>query len=188
VKTHGTLTGQAVTRRCGTVGPNAQGRSIFAVPQLAHLFLYCLVAAASAMLPRVAFAQVPGVILYEDGSRQEFFDLVTISCSHCSRQGLVLDYRNSLREVGYDKLRRVDVRRYEVFNDYVLENAILHVTTVTGLASESPPLSALNSILVKLLDELTGEVVEQQIYFARSPKRLNIRSIVFDAAEPGAGR
>jgi hypothetical protein len=133
-------------------------------------------------------AELPGTIYFEDGTTQHFQELTAISAflnastSTSQQDGLTVEYKNTIRVIPYSKLNSIEVLKYKVektkrLNKEYLKEPRLKITTTTGIILEMDFIAA-HSVYAILHDDLTDEVISQEIAFAKDEK-LNIRRIEF---------
>lgn len=135
------------------------------------------------------YTDISGRIVFESGETQSFEGVRFIKhildggTSMHSRP-LRVEYKNSIREVGFSDLSRIRVSQYSVDTDrqmpqkHVLKSVSLEITTKTGVETETR-YRFLTEVEVAIEDELTGEIKLQEIPFAMNDG-LNIRSIEFN--------
>ena len=160
------------------------------VDRLLFWFIWLVLSSATALSSGIS-----GVIYYEDGTTQEFRELTGISLyldgvsRSAEQEGIIVEYKNTKRMVPYSKLKSMEVIKFKVdkakrLNKEFLKEPRIQIITSTGITLELTYLSA-HSVYAILLDELTGEVIKQEISFAKDGK-LNIRKIEFKTIEPGS--
>lgn len=136
----------------------------------------------------LAAGVVSGVIYFEDGTTQNFNELTAISAfldgTHRTAQqdGITVEYKNTIRMIPYSKLKSIEVLKYKVekskrLNKEYLKESQLRIVTTTGVTLKMTFLSV-HSIYAILLDDLTGELINQDIAFAKD-NELNVRKIEF---------
>lgn len=128
-----------------------------------------------------------GTINFETGNRIRFNSIngIRMQAENCyqisvKKEGLQVKYENTIRSIPYDKIQSIRIQIYEVDPDgrRFLTNGKLIVITKTGVELDTP-FCFFGEIYVKILDDLTGEIIEQRIESV-SNNKLNFRSIRFD--------
>lgn len=145
-----------------------------------------VLAACLVVAPVQGQERVPGVVHFSDGSTQEFVDVVSFWAYEpdegTARDGVNVDYQNSVRTVPFDRLREFTVEDFVIedpsHRSSGLADATATIRTTTGEETRTV-YAFIRDLRVLLLDELTGEKTDQTLKFVRDGE-LNIRSITFD--------
>ncbi len=132
---------------------------------------------------------VSGIIYFEDGSNQWFYDIKNWHFKETSSkrfpEKIQVYYQNSERSLSFSDLRSVTIENFKFscpnFSQPCIDGTI-KIETVTGI-SLSTMVNSLGGIVVVIMDELTGEIKNQWYSFARNhngKNQLVIRKIEFD--------
>jgi hypothetical protein len=131
-----------------------------------------------------SFAQVPGTIYFTDGKIEHFNNVEFVSVIHTpsGRSGknfIMVNYNNSERELYLKDILSLEVKSFGGINGVFVKDAIVEFRTKTGVVFTDNYLQ-LNSFSINKLDELSGSLIKENIYFGKHGSGLIIKKIVFD--------